>query len=123
MNVREITMVEALPTATRTATANGSAVNLVDYDGDVALTLMTAAGTGTSPTLDVKVQDSADGSSGWADVSGATFTQVTDAADAHETIYVDADNVKQYIRLVPTIAGTSPSFACGVNMAGKKIQR
>ena len=123
MNMQEVTMVEALPVAARTSTANGSAVNLVDYDDDIALTLMTAAGSGTSPTLDVKVQDSADGSSGWGDVSGATFTQVTDAADAHETIYVDADAVKQYIRIVATIGGTTPSFTGGVNMAGKKIQR
>lgn len=48
-------------------------------------------------------------SNAFADVSGATFTQVT-ASDAFESITISADSSEGYIRYVGTIAGTSPSF-------------
>lgn len=111
---------EVLPNLVRTVTANGSAVDIQQYSEDVMFTLMSIALTGTTPTLDVKIQGSADGSTGWADISGATFTQVTDAADAHESIVVDSDAAPRYIRAVATIAGTTPSGCFGVSMAGFK---
>lgn len=114
------TQAEVLPAARRTASANGSAVDMQDFIGRVAFILMTSAGGGTSPTLDVKLQDSADGSSGWADISGATYTQVTDSADATESIGVKIDEVKRYVRAVATIGGTSPTFDSGVCVVGKK---
>src|SRR3972149_4882348 len=43
-------LVNLMPTAARTATGQGSAVNLLDYEGTVALVLDSAAGTGTQPT-------------------------------------------------------------------------
>lgn len=108
------TVTELLATATRTTTATGSAFDIHDYDGRYQIILTSSVGTGTTPTLDVKVQDSADGSTGWADLSGATFTQVTDAADSTEAITIDTDTAKAYIRIVGTIAGTTPSFSFGV---------
>ncbi len=120
MRLDALTYSEIAPTATRTTTLTGAAFDIHDYDGKYAFTLTSEAGTGTTPTLDGKIQDSADGSTGWADVSGATFTQVTDGADATETIFVDTDGVKAYIRFVGTIAGTTPSFAFGVIGVGQK---
>ena len=76
--------------------------------------------TGTTPTLDVKMQDSADGSTGWADISGATFAQVTDAADLTEMItFVVGDN-KAFIRAVGTITGTTPSVSAGVALIAER---
>lgn len=114
VRIDALTVTEILAPLARTSTVNGSAIDTHDYSGYYGFILTTTAGTGTSPTLDGKIQDSDDGSTGWADVTGATFTQVTDAADATEAIYVDVDSTKAYIRFVGTIGGTTPSFTCAV---------
>lgn len=117
MNI--LTPLNLFPSAARTATANGTGVDLQQYSGDVAVLLDSAAGTGTSPTLDVKLQDSADNST-FADISGATFTQVTSAAAAQEKIVINKDAARRYVRAVATIGGTSPSFTFSVNAVGIK---
>lgn len=120
MRIDALDTIEVLPCAVRTATANGSAVDIREYVGRLALTLMSAAAS-AGDTLDVKVQDSANGSSGWADISGAAFTQVTSAADAHESISIDTNAAKRYIRVVATIAGNGgESIACGVTAFGQQ---
>lgn len=113
---------EILPGVRVTATGNGTGVDLLDYEGDMAFTLLSSAGGGTTPTLDVKLQDSPDNST-WADITGATFTQVTDAADAHERILVDLDAADRYVRAVKTVAGTTPTFDCGLTAIGFKKYR
>lgn len=111
-------LLNLFPTAARTATANGTGIDLNDYEGDVAIILDSAAGTGTTPTLDVKIQDSADNST-FADVSGATFTQLTTTA-GREKIVINSNSTARYVRAVATIAGTSPSFTFSVNAVGIK---
>ncbi len=106
------------PTAARTATTNGSAVDVRSQKGIAAIILDSAAGTGTTPTMDVKIQDSANGSTGWADISGATFAQVTTTA-SQQKIGVDLDASRGYIRAVATIAGTTPSFTFSVTALGR----
>lgn len=96
---------------TATSTVNGSSVDTLGYNS-AAFILEVGAVSGTSPTLDVKIQESADGSTGWTDVSGATFTQVTAANNSQILRVEDLNNTrKRYLRAVATIAGTSPSFA------------
>ena len=70
---------------------------------------LAVAGTvsGTSPTLDVKLQDSADGSS-WAD-TGLAFAQIT-ATGARQQREWKARKGRGYLRLLGTVGGTSPSF-------------
>src|SRR3989304_6036473 len=96
----ELTAIEILPPAARTATANGGGVDLQGYVGSLKLILDSAAGTGTTPTMDVKIQDSADNTT-FADVSGLTFTQVVGAASL-QSLGVDTRAVKRYIRAVST---------------------
>lgn len=103
-----------------TATANGAAVNVRDYVGKGKLTLATGAGGGTTPTYDAKVQESADGSTGWTDVSGAAFTQVTGAADATESIGLDFNAMKAFLRIVETITGTNPTFDRSITLTARK---
>lgn len=119
------TFANALPMATRTATVTGSAVDLVDYGGYVALTLMSGAATaGTLPTLDVKVTECDTSGGTYTDVSGATWTEVTDAAAADETIVLNSDSLKRYIKIVGTIGGTAtPTFAFGVHLTAFKDNR
>ncbi len=115
----ELSQERLLGSAARTTTVNGSAVDLLNYDGSIKAVLESAAGTGTSPTMDVKIQDSADGSTGWADVSGATFTQVTTAVSL-QSLSLNTRGMKRYIRAVATIGGTTPSFTCNAIAIGQK---
>lgn len=113
-------VVALLAPAARTASANGTGVDLVDYEGTMKAILDSGAG-GSGATMDVKLQDSADNSS-FADITGATFTQVGNAASAGQKIDVDVSTVRRYVRAVVTIAGTA-SFASCLNLVGfKKAQ-
>jgi hypothetical protein len=113
------TIVSLADVAARTSTLTGSAIDLRDYVGNAAIMQYSAGGTGTTPTLAGKVQDSDDGSTGWADIAGATFTQVTTSVSTQE-ITVNCDQVKRFIRYVGTIGGTTPSFTFGVGMLAVK---
>jgi hypothetical protein len=112
----KLALIAGHPTAARTATGQTSGIDLKDYDGDVVFLLDSAAGTGTSPTLDVTIEDSADNSS-FAAVSGAAFTQVVDAASAQKLV-VNKDSARRYVRVKYTITGTTPSFTFSVNAVG-----
>lgn len=107
----------AAPTA-RTATGTGSSIDVRTQNGLAAVMLSAAAGTGTTPTLDVTIQDSVDGSTGWTNITGAAFTQVT-TADSAQKIGVNLDACRGFIRASWTIGGTTPSFNFAVAVLGR----
>ena len=75
------------------------------------------AGTGTAPTLDVKLQTSYNGLDATAvDVLTGAFTQVTAAASMQIKSY---SAFHRYVKIVWTITGTTPSFAFGVYLTSK----
>jgi len=104
---------------TYTASVNGSGVDLQGYQGKLKVMLNSGAGGGADHSLDVKLQESADNAA-WSDISGAAFTQVTNAGASLQSLAVDTRGVKRYIRAVATIAGTSPSFGFAVTAVGQK---
>ena len=109
------------PADSKTADANGASVDCKDYEGIAAVVLDSEAGAGTLPTLDVKIQDSADDVT-FADVAGKVFAQVTDAAAALEKIGVNLSDLRRHVRAVATITGSSPVFVFSVTMlAPKKV--
>ena len=111
-----LTPLTLLTPATRTTTATGTGVDLKNaYQGLAAVVLANGATSGTSPTMDVKIQDSADNST-FADVTGYTFTQVTAALTNPSVITIDIRNLRRYARAVVTMGGTSPSFLCSVTL-------
>jgi len=103
------------------ASGNGTSLDLRGYNGNIMALLTSEAGTGTTPTLDVKIQDSADNAA-FADISPAkAFTQVV-AVASHQEISVDPRAVRRYIRAVSTITGTGPNFdAACVFVGGKAV--
>ena len=110
------------PTAARTSTGNGTAVDLQQYDGDLIVLLDSAAASaGTNPTLDIKLQASDTQGGSYADISGAVFTRVTDAAASQQTLVISKSESPRWLRIVYTIGGTnSPSFTFSVNAVGVK---
>lgn len=100
------------------ASVNGPWTKIESCRGDALAILNAGAATaGSSPTLDVKLQE-ADDSSGTnaADISGAAFAQVTNAAVCAGIPFTPAQR-KPYIRAVATLGGTSsPSFPAAVSL-------
>ena len=118
-NLEKLEISAAVASASVSATATSSAIDLKDFDGDVLLVLNCAAGTGSSPTLDVKVQDSDETGGTYGDLSGATFTQVTTSASL-QTLEVNKDECKRFIKVVQTVGGSSPVFVYGISLIGAK---
>lgn len=101
------------PQDSAAATINGAAIDRQDFDSCVLHAAAGAAtGTPTAQTVDAKLQDSADGSTGWADIAGAAITQITaDNGEAEKDVVLSG--AKRYIRAVITVGftgGTSPKI-------------
>lgn len=121
--MRNIGFAEAFAAAARTATANGTGLDLTatvsaqhkpfNYVREFKAIVSCGTVSGTTPTLDLKVQDSDDDST-YADISGATFAQLT--AAGREEIHFRTN--KRYVRVVATIGGTTPSFTFSVVILG-----
>ena len=107
----------SLAAGTYTADAEGAGMDLQGYQGVSKVVLNSGAGGGTNPTLDAKIQDSADNST-FADISGKVFTQVISASI--QSLAIDTRAVKRYIRADLTITGTSPTFGLAVTAVGQK---
>jgi hypothetical protein len=100
------------PMASRTTTGDGSPLDggAASTAGGVAV-LSVAGVSGTTPSLTVKIQDTADisGTPVWTDV--ATFSAVT----AKDGLYLELpSNIKRYVRAQWTISGTTPNFQFNV---------
>jgi hypothetical protein len=115
----QATGVELAPAASRTSTLTGTGIDVLEYEGVALVLLNASAGTGTNPTLDVKLQHSDDDST-YEDVTSGTFSQVTDAAETAgvKVMKLNVSDLKRYLRVVGTIAGTTPSFDFGVEFVG-----
>ena len=111
-------LVSSLAAGTYVASGDGAGIDLQGYQGVLKIVLDSGAGGGTTPTLDVKIQDSADNSI-FADVSGKVFTQVTDIASI-QSLAIDTRAVRRYIRAVLTIGGSTPTFGLAVIAVGQK---
>lgn len=106
-----------VPAAASAGTRNSSAIDRLGY-GSCVLAESVGATTGSpsSFTVDAKIQDSADGSTGWADYSpplsaSAAITQIT-AASTIGIKNVDLSGAKRYIRVQEVVAfsgGSTPT--------------
>ena len=110
--------ISLIPAAAVTATANGTAVDIKDFIGNLQVLLDAGAGTGTTPTLDIKLQDSPDNVT-FTDIAGKSFTQVTAAASRQQMV-LNTDACARYVRAVATLGGSTPSFPVSVQAVGVK---
>jgi hypothetical protein len=110
--------------ANSAGTRNGAAIDRLQsaaLAGSCVLACNVGATTGSpsATTYDCKLQDSADGSTGWADISGASITQKTTTTAALVQKDVDLTGAKRYVRVVEVIAftgGTSPATPAAVDV-------
>lgn len=108
---------DAVAKSARTASGASAWLDIGDVR-ELVMQLQSDAGTGTAPTLDVKLQTSFDGTDANAiDVPTGSFTQVTTGASNQ----IKAVTVfHPFIKVIWTIAGTTPSFNFGVYLTGKE---
>jgi hypothetical protein len=99
-NCTTLSMLAAASCA-NTAAATGAAIDLRGFDGLCLVLQNHGVSTGT---LDGAIQDSADGSTGWANV--ATFTQSTTTAEV-KSLFFNSNQVRRYVRYLGTV-GTGP---------------
>ena len=92
----------------RSTTVTGSAVTGLAAAKQLVMQLNESAASGTSPTLDVVVQDTVDGTNFNTIATFAQATGVTREVIRLTTAFTDQ------LRVVGTIAGTTPSFTCEV---------
>lgn len=86
------------------ATKTGDALDMAGPFGAMTATLVVSAAAGTTPTLDVIVEHSHDGST-WATLG--SMTQATAATSEVKTF----GPCRRYIRGKATLGGTSPVFS------------
>ncbi|MEV6571864.1 hypothetical protein [Streptomyces sp. NPDC051577] len=101
----------ALPPLARTANATSGPVAAAGAAQAAVLLVQCSAASGTTPTLDAVLEESADGTS-WSTVTGSGITQLTAAGNR-----VGGGAVtKNYVRAALTIGGTTPSFTCSATI-------
>lgn len=98
-----------VPSAARTTTGNLVLTNLGEDISSAEVQLNCTAASGTSPTLNVIVEATVDGTNWYQLVA---FTQRTAAGVEQKTI---TGIVSQSLRVSWTIAGTTPSFTFQVD--------
>lgn len=98
--------VSLFPPTVVTSTVNGAAVDARDLAGQARCILEIANISGT-PTFDVIVEEASD--SGFTTDVGTviTFTQIT--ADELQQLRLNVNGAQQFLRLVITVGGGSPS--------------
>jgi hypothetical protein len=103
---------QSCPAATRTATITGTGLSCKGHTHALVIATWGTV-TGTSPTLDVKLQSSTTVGGTYADITGAALTQITATPNPTTSVQlgvVELNKHDEFIRAVGTIAGTSPSF-------------
>lgn len=104
-------LLEILTSAARIITENTGTIDVSGFD-ELSLYLSVTVASGTTPTLDVVVEDSPDGDV-WHTLS--TFTQATGVTTEVKRI----TNFGRFIKVTSTIGGTTPSFTYDLKGVGK----
>ena len=102
------------------ATHKGPAIDRLGFEE--ALVVVNSGANGAGGTVDIKVQESDTTTDGdFADVSGAAFTQITEAND--NNVYVGRLNLvgrKRYLRVVAVVGTAACDFGVEVILGAAK---
>lgn len=105
MGFRNVQADLVLASAARTASGTSGPIANPGVAADVLLMVHCSAASGTTPTLDVSLEESADNSN-WTAITASAATQLTAAGNRVASARV----TKNYVRVAYTIGGTTPSF-------------
>ena len=96
-----------------TATGLGSAIDLLGYEGDMAVLLDAEAG-GASITYAVKLTESDTSGGTYTDVTGGAFTTTTANTASLQKITVNVTSLKRFVKATATVAGGTGTGAVAV---------
>lgn len=117
--IARLTQAVVAPSKRITATDTSAAVDLSKFTGEVLFTLNTSAMEGASQTADFKLTH-CDTSGGTYTDSGITFDQVTTAGGASfQSKLRNVDGLKQFVKVVATLGGSTPAVTYGMSITGK----
>lgn len=91
---------------TQTSSPTGAAIDMISADGP-CFAVQQVGAFSADTTLDGRIEQSANGSSGWTTIAGATFATV---AAANNVQAIRFTRTQRYVRYAATIAGVSPSI-------------
>jgi hypothetical protein len=101
------TRTATVASAARSSTGNSSAIQLVELGNTLTVFVDVTAQSGTTPTMDLSIEWSHDGTTFFAAQPADTFSQIA----ATTPKVCKAFNVKApYYRLVWALGGTSPNY-------------
>jgi hypothetical protein len=95
----------ALSLAAAAVTVNSGPIGNAGAAAYVLGMVQVSAITGTSPTLVASLEESADGSTSWTAVTGATTAAISAAGSA----LFFGRTTKNFVRVLATIGGTTPA--------------
>ncbi|OWK34305.1 hypothetical protein [Fimbriiglobus ruber] len=101
---------------------NGTAVNMASVGPNVGNMLVSVGAVNTFTSVTVKVQQSADGSTGWTDITNAVGTAITAANSVQIVPFQNTTGTYNYVRAVATLVGTSCLISV-VMLAEQKIDQ
>lgn len=120
MNIADLLQpLSVYPVATVTADGLGSAIDLAEYEGEIAIFVAVSAGSGNM-TCDINVHNSDTSGGSYTAVTGSAITQVTTTASIQK-ISLDSNELKRFIKLNIDVGGTSPSFL--ISAVGAAIKK
>lgn len=104
--------IASLPNTKLTSSSTTTPIDIADYVGDIQFEMSATSLAGSSPTLDIALRTGA-ASNAMAEVTGKTFTQVTNAIST-QGMTVNTREVNKWIDFAYTLSGTGASFACAI---------
>lgn len=113
-------VLRAIVAGTYTSTETGTGVDVSAWDGIAVAVLDSSLGGGTTPTLNVTLEDSDAVGGTYAAIPGAAFVEVDDTAGGStQVIAFDVGAANGFVRAVGTIAGGgSETFDFSVTLLG-----
>lgn len=121
VNLGNVLQIIGAHQATITADVLSSAIDLNDYEGQLAAILKTPGSTGNANnTLDVTIHHADTSGGSYTAASGAAFTQVGYNAAGEEKIVLNKGALKRWVKFNFDVTGTSPSYACAALLLGAK---
>lgn len=104
---------ELLPPAARTTSGQSDQFNIGGYASGAVIEIRVTAASGTSPTLDVDLEDTFDGTN-WNKVTDVNSAAITAAGVTIVRLNLKNTPTTNRLRLNYTIGGTTPSFTFSV---------
>lgn len=102
------------PTAALVTGITGTAVDFLNFDGNVGMVQVVGTVASTTFTFAGKVQEADTATGTYSDISGATAANITSTTGAQIVSVCSFQRTKRFLRYVGTEGGTTPTMSLDV---------